>query len=128
MGVLTSGPPSKTAPAKLLAEESLLDGIPLEKALPWSCDLSTETCNLSAQFHGCCDSFGNGSVLRSPYSGGIRGRVDTAGRAARCLNEIEMGNGHPRPQWATKRQKQACAEKEDPGLAIFLMSGLQLCE
>ena len=60
--LLLSGPPSKTAQAKLLAEESLTDGVSLEQALPWPCDLPTETCNLSAQFHGCCDIHGNGSA------------------------------------------------------------------
>ena len=32
--LLISGPPSKTARAMLLAEESLLDGVSLEQALP----------------------------------------------------------------------------------------------
>ena len=55
--LLLSGPPSKTARAKLLAEESLLDGVSLEKTLPW-----TQTCTLSAQFHGCCDFHGDGNA------------------------------------------------------------------
>ena len=49
--LLLSGPPSKTARAKLLAEESLSDGVSLEKALPWPCDLPMENCTLTAQFH-----------------------------------------------------------------------------
>ena len=62
--LLLSGPrpPSKTARAKLLAEESLSDGVSLEKALAWPCDLPTETCTLSAEFHGCCNWHGNGSA------------------------------------------------------------------
>ena len=60
--LLLSGPSSKTARAKLLAAESLLDGVSLERTLPWPCDLPTETCTLSAQFHGCCDFHGNGSA------------------------------------------------------------------
>ena len=57
--LLLSGPPSKTARAKLLAEESLSDGVSLEKTVPWPCQLPTETC---AQFHGCCDIHGNDSA------------------------------------------------------------------
>ena len=60
--LLFFGPPSKTARAKLLAEESLTDGVSLEKTLPWPCDLPMEICTLSVQFRGCCDWHGNGSA------------------------------------------------------------------
>lgn len=59
---LVCGPTPLCTRAKLLAEESLADGISLEKASPWPGDLPTETCHLTAQFHGCCDFLGNGSA------------------------------------------------------------------
>ena len=60
--MLVCGTPTLTARTKLRAEESLADGISLERALPWPSDLNRETCHLTAQFHGCCDFLGNGSA------------------------------------------------------------------